>query len=105
MGSTPTRDANYDIDKYSKSKYTIQMARSTTPRIVKNKPVVPEDTCPYIDMVQEIIDKIAEQDNATWRNEQATLAKALLEYVRESNQKLRLSGKFWYERCKNKGDV
>jgi len=81
------------------------MARSTTPRVIKNKPVVPEDTCQYIDMVQELIDKIADQENALWRSEQATLAKALLEYIRESNQKLRVSGKFWYERCKNKGDV
>jgi len=104
-GSTPTRDAIYDIDKSCQSKYNIQMARSTTPRVIKNKPVVPEDTCQYIDMVQELIDKIADQENALWRSEQATLAKALLEYIRESNQKLRVSGKFWYERCKNKGDV
>jgi hypothetical protein len=81
------------------------MTTPRTPRIVKNKPLVPENTCPYIDMVIEIIDKMEEQDNAEWRSEQATLAKSLLEYVRVSNDKLRISGKFWYERCKRTGDV
>jgi hypothetical protein len=66
----------------------------------KNKPVVPEDTCPYIDTVQELIDKIANQTDEDWRKEQAILAKALLEYIRESNQRLRNSSKYWYDRRK-----
>lgn len=65
---------------------------------VAKKPIVPEDTCPYIDMVQELIDSISEQDDAAWRRDQATLAKALLEYIRESNMKLRESGRYWYTR-------
>lgn len=60
------------------------------------KPVVPDDTCPYIDMAQELIEKISETEDVTWRRDQATLAKALLEYVRESNTRLRDSSKFWY---------
>jgi len=81
------------------------MTTPRTPRPVKNKPLVPENTCPYIDMVIEIIDKMEDQDNAEWRGEQATLAKSLLEYVRASNDKLRASGKFWYERSKRAGDI
>jgi len=60
------------------------------------KPVVPDDTCPYIDMAQELIEKISETEDVTWRRDQAVLAKALLEYVRESNTRLRESSKFWY---------
>ena len=60
------------------------------------KPVVPDDTCPYIDMAQELIEKISETEDVTWRRDQAVLAKALLENVRESNTRLRESSKFWY---------
>jgi len=81
------------------------MTTPRTPRPVKNKPLVPEITCPYIDMVIQIIDQMEEQNNAEWRGEQATLAKSLLEYVRSSNDKLRASGKFWYERSKRAGDI
>ena len=64
--------------------------------ITIKKPVVPDDTCPYIDMAIDLIDKISETEDATWRRDQAVLTKALLEYVRESNTRLRESSKFWY---------
>ena len=60
------------------------------------KPVVPDDTCPYIDMAIDLIDKISETEDVTWRRDQAVLVTALLEYVRESNTRLRESSKFWY---------
>jgi hypothetical protein len=66
----------------------------------RNKPIVPDDTCPYIDMAQDLIDSIADQEDAEWRRDQATLVKALLEYIRESNSKLRASSKYWYSRSK-----
>ena len=61
------------------------------------KPHIPEDTCPYIDMVQELIGKIAEENNHIWRSQQETLAKSLLEHIRESNHELRTASKFWYD--------
>jgi hypothetical protein len=51
-------------------------------------------------MVKDIIDRMALQDDATWRKHQAELANALLEYIRESNNSLRISGKFWYGKYK-----
>ena len=60
------------------------------------KPLVPDDTCPYIDMAQDLIDKIVDSEDITWRRDQAVLAKALLEHIRESNLRLRNSSKFWY---------
>ena len=65
-------------------------------RPVVKKPVVPDDTCPYIDMVQDLLDKITDEEDASWRRDQAVLAKALLEHIRESNLRLRHSSKFWY---------
>jgi hypothetical protein len=49
-------------------------------------------------MVQDLVDKIASGDDASWRSDQATLAKALLEHIRESNMRLRKSSKFWYDK-------
>jgi hypothetical protein len=61
------------------------------------KPHIPEDTCPYIDMVQSLLDKMSEEQDYSWRMEQEKLARTLLEYVRESNQQLRTASKFWYD--------
>jgi len=70
------------------------MARARKPL---EKPVVPSDTCPYIDMVIDLAEKMASESDYSWRCEQETLVKALLEYVRESNNRLRKSSKFWYD--------
>lgn len=77
------------------------MARRTiaTPTAA-SKPVIPEDTCPYIDMVIEVIDKMAAQSDDSWRYKQADLAKALLEHVRDSNHALRTASKHWHDRAK-----
>ena len=66
----------------------------------EHKPVIPEDTCPYIDMTITLLDKIANQDDLQWRVNQAALAKSLLEHVRDSNQALRTASKHWYDRAK-----
>ena len=63
---------------------------------VMKKPTVPDDTCPYIDMTQDLIDKIVDSEDVSWRRDQAVLAKALLEHIRESNLRLRNSSKYWY---------
>jgi len=68
-------------------------------------PIVPENTCPYIDMVQDLISQIAAEENADWRKKQAELADSLLEYVRASNLELREGGKYWYNRAKKNGKV
>jgi len=70
------------------------MARTPKPL---EKPVIPADTCPYIDMVIDLTEKMASENDYSWRCEQETLARALLEYVRESNFKLRTASKFWYD--------
>ena len=64
------------------------------------KPVVPEHVCPYVDMALELITDMVEQEDREWRYHQSVLATALLEHVRVSAEKLRISGKFWYEKNK-----
>jgi hypothetical protein len=64
----------------------------------KEKPVVPEHVCPYVDMAIELIDNMAEENNREWRAAQAVLATALLEHVRVSAEKLRASSQYWYDK-------
>jgi hypothetical protein len=61
-------------------------------------PVIPEDTCPYIDMVLDIVSKMSEQDDLAWRREQFALVDRLMEHIRSSNSQLRQSGKYWYNK-------
>jgi hypothetical protein len=70
-------------------------------RVIK-KPVIPEETCPYIDMVIDLIDKMIWEDNGDWRDNQGILAKSLLEHIRQSNLKLRIASKHWYDKNKDK---
>tara|TARA_R110002096_G_C14445956_1_gene711142 strand:- start:646 stop:897 length:252 start_codon:yes stop_codon:yes gene_type:complete len=62
-------------------------------------PSVPGDTCPSINYVQEIIDQIANRGD-DWAAKQASVITDLLEYVRESNEELRHSSKYWYDKYK-----
>lgn len=66
-------------------------------------PIVPENTCPYIDMVQELVGRMSVESDIDWRKKQADLAESLLEYIRASNLELREGGKYWYNRAKRNG--
>jgi|TARA_B110000881_G_C18361634_1_gene406638 hypothetical protein len=63
-------------------------------------PDVPGYTCPSIDYVQEFLDQIAQRGDK-WSVRQADLAKDVLEYIRESNDELRSSSKYWYDKYKD----
>ena len=62
-------------------------------------PNVPGDTCPSINYVQEIIEQIAARGDP-WADKQANVITELLEYVREANEELRTSSKYWYDKYK-----
>ena len=49
--------------------------------------------------MQEIIDQIANRGD-DWAIKQAGVITDLLEYVRESNEELRNSSKYWYDKFK-----
>ena len=65
----------------------------------KSAPNVPGFTCPSINYAQEIIDQIANRGD-DWAIKQASVITDLLEYVREANEELRNSSKYWYDKYK-----
>ena len=65
----------------------------------KSAPNVPGYTCPSIDYVQELLEQISDRGD-TWAKTQSNIAKDVLEYIRESNNELRSSSKYWYDKYK-----
>ena len=80
------------MPKVSAKREKINAAKSGAPK-------VPGDTCPSINYVQEIVGQIAERGD-DWSEKQAGYINDLLEYVRESNEELRRSSKYWYDKYK-----
>ena len=65
----------------------------------KSAPNVPGFTCPSIDYCQLIIEQIADRGDE-WAEKQAKVINDVLEYVRESNDELRMSSYYWYKKYK-----
>ena len=80
------------MPKVSVKREKIDVAKASAPN-------VPGDTCPSINYVQEIIDQIANRGD-DWADKQAIVINDLLEYVREANEELRNSSKYWYDKYK-----
>ena len=66
----------------------------------KRAPNVPGDTCPSLNYVQNILEQISEQSKDDWTGKQVDVINGVLEYVRESNEELRLSSYYWYRKYK-----
>ncbi len=68
---------------------------------MKDKPYVPDITCPHIDHAISLINIMSEVEDAKWRIKLAKLIIAHFEFLREANSNLRESGRYWYEKHKN----
>jgi len=68
----------------------------------ENAPEIPTNTCPYIDFIQEMLKEVADETNSIFIEKKIELADSILEYLRESNDSLRKSSLYWYNKCKNK---
>lgn len=74
----------------------------------RNSPGVPPNTCPYINMVQEMIDQLQHSyDDLKDKNHHnpmtediAVEAKQMLEVVRRMNETLRDNSGYWYQEYK-----
>jgi hypothetical protein len=66
----------------------------------QNAPEVPTNTCPYIDFIQEILKEINDENESLFIEKKIELAHEMLEYIRESNDSLRKSSIYWYQKCK-----
>jgi len=68
-------------------------------------PFVPTNTCPYFDHVIHMVDELkdlVDEDKLPFAKSLYTTILAELEHIRNSNEMLRDSGKYWYEKTKKK---
>lgn len=66
-------------------------------KIRKKAPKVPNITCPAIDLV---LNKLEKQVDRTLTMRQFKTIERQLEKLRIANEKLRESGKYWHDACK-----
>lgn len=69
-------------------------------KLKQSAPEIPTNTCPYIDFIQEIIKEVMDECDSSFIEQKLELAISTLEYVRESNDALRQSSKYWYNKIK-----
>jgi len=68
----------------------------------KLAPEIPSNTCPYIDFAQEIIKEVKDESDCKLIQNKLDLAINTLEYIRESNEALRDSSRYWFNNFKNR---
>ena len=69
-------------------------------KIRKKAPHVPDITCPDIDKVLDIIDRAQKQDKPLSPAKHKQIER-IMERLRDSNDLLRESGKYWHDACKD----
>lgn len=65
----------------------------------KNSPEIPTNTCPYIDFAQQILKEIEDETTSVFMKKKVELVEEMLEYIRQSNDSLRKSSLYWYQKC------
>ena len=69
-------------------------------KLKQSAPEIPTNTCPYIDFIEEIIKEVIDECDSSFIEQKLELAISALEYVRESNDALRQSSNYWYNKIK-----
>jgi len=69
-------------------------------KLRKKAPKVPDITCPDIDKVLDIIDKAQSKDRPLTKAKHKQIEK-IMERLRNANDSLRESGKYWHDACKD----
>lgn len=69
-------------------------------KLKQSAPEIPTNTCPYIDFIQDIIKEVIDECDSSFIEQKLELAISTLEYVRESNDALRQSSNYWYNKIK-----
>ena len=78
--------------------YRAQKRTNYWSKIRKKAPKVPNITCPAIDLV---LNKLEKQVDRTLTMRQFRTIERQLEKLRIANEKLRESGKYWHDACKD----
>lgn len=76
------------------------MRKKTIQKYVEEAPEIPTNTCPYIDFIQEILKEARDESASAFVDQKLILADSMLEYVRQSNESLRQSSHYWYNKFK-----
>lgn len=76
------------------------MRKKTIQKYVEEAPEIPTNTCPYIDFIQEILKEARDETTSNFVDQKLILADSMLEYVRQSNESLRQSSHYWYNKFK-----
>ena len=66
----------------------------------KYAPELPTDTCPYIDFVLTIISEVKDLCDSNQVGAKLDLVENHMEYIRLSNETLRDSSNYWYQKFK-----
>lgn len=74
------------------------MPRKTLSDYKKESPEIPNITCPYIDFTKDILQEIKDESTSVFIEEKIELLNNLLEYLRTSNDALRVSSKYWHDK-------
>lgn len=76
------------------------MAKTRLQSAKERAPGIPPNTCPYIDSVIDMLEDF-NLDQNSFDQQRKEIILSTLEYIRDSNDGLRKSSKFWYEEfCK-----
>lgn len=75
--------------------------RKSLQKIKDESPEIPGNTCPYIDFLQEVISEIKDESADEFVEKKVELCESILEYIRESNDSLRRSSQYWYNKFIN----
>ena len=75
--------------------------RKSLQKIKDESPEIPGNTCPYIDFLQEVISEIKDESTDEFVEKKVELCESILEYIRESNDSLRRSSHYWYNKFIN----
>tara|TARA_Y100000361_G_scaffold154137_1_gene178347 strand:+ start:2893 stop:3147 length:255 start_codon:yes stop_codon:yes gene_type:complete len=74
------------------------MPRKTLADYKRESPEIPNITCPYIDFTKEVLSEIKDETDSSFVEEKIELVNNLLEYLRSSNESLRMSSKYWHDK-------
>ena len=77
--------------------YKAQKRSNYWSKIRKKAPKVPDITCPAID---DILNQLEKQIDREFKHSKFKAVERKMEKLRKANEKLRDSGKYWHDDCK-----
>ena len=77
--------------------YKAQKRSNYWSKIRKKAPKVPDITCPAID---DILNQLEKQIDREFKHSKFKAVERKMEKLRKANEKLRDSGKYWHDACK-----